>query len=134
LGELDVRAAGLAGRETAAAAGRLPGAQRHPGLAGARPAAGGKEIVGTATAVDDQGRLCIDTGDSTEVVAAADIVHLRPVSTPRVSKVFGVGLSGQCAGRDEKRGVAPAPALEAADRTVLVLVLASASAAFGAAG
>lgn len=41
---------------------------------------GGKEIVGTATAVDAQGRLCIDTGDGTEVIAAADIVHLRPQS------------------------------------------------------
>lgn len=39
---------------------------------------GGKEIAGTATAVDAQGRLCIDTGTTTEVVAAADIVHLRP--------------------------------------------------------
>ncbi|MGK2867384.1 MAG: biotin--[acetyl-CoA-carboxylase] ligase [Mycobacterium sp.] len=41
---------------------------------------GGKEIVGTAAAVDAQGRLCIDTGAGTEVIAAADIVHLRPVS------------------------------------------------------
>ena len=41
---------------------------------------GGKEIVGTATDVDAQGRLCIDTGDGTEVIAAADIVHLRPLS------------------------------------------------------
>ena len=41
---------------------------------------GGKEIVGTATAVDAQGRLCIDTGYGTEVIAAADIVHLRPLS------------------------------------------------------
>lgn len=41
---------------------------------------GGKEVVGAATAVDDQGRLCIDTGKGTEVIAAADIVHLRPLS------------------------------------------------------
>lgn len=41
---------------------------------------GDKEIVGTATEIDAQGRLCIDTGAGTEVVAAADIVHLRPVS------------------------------------------------------
>lgn len=41
---------------------------------------GGREIVGTATGVDAQGRLCIDTGVDTEVVAAADIVHLRPLS------------------------------------------------------
>jgi len=41
---------------------------------------GGREIVGTATAVDAQGRLCIATDGATEVVAAADIVHLRPLS------------------------------------------------------
>lgn len=41
---------------------------------------GGKEIVGTAIDVDEQGRLRIDTGDTVEVIAAADIVHLRPVS------------------------------------------------------
>ena len=31
-------------------------------------------------AFDAQGRLCIDTGAGTEVIAAADIVHLRPLS------------------------------------------------------
>lgn len=38
---------------------------------------GGKEIVGAATAVDDQGRLCIEAGDQTVVVSAGDVVHLR---------------------------------------------------------
>jgi BirA family biotin operon repressor/biotin-[acetyl-CoA-carboxylase] ligase len=38
---------------------------------------GGKEIVGTATAVDDQGRLCVETGSETVVVSAGDVVHLR---------------------------------------------------------
>jgi BirA family biotin operon repressor/biotin-[acetyl-CoA-carboxylase] ligase len=38
---------------------------------------GGKEIVGTATAVDDQGRLCLETGNETVVVYAGDVVHLR---------------------------------------------------------
>jgi BirA family transcriptional regulator, biotin operon repressor / biotin---[acetyl-CoA-carboxylase] ligase len=38
---------------------------------------GGKEIVGTATAVDDQGRLCVETGNETVVVSAGDVVHLR---------------------------------------------------------
>ena len=38
---------------------------------------GGKEIVGTATAVDDQGRLCVETGAETVVVSAGDVVHLR---------------------------------------------------------
>lgn len=41
---------------------------------------GGREIAGTAAAIDEQGRLCIDTGAGTDVVAAADIVHLRPLS------------------------------------------------------
>jgi BirA family biotin operon repressor/biotin-[acetyl-CoA-carboxylase] ligase len=51
---------------------------------------GGREIVGTAVSVDDQGRLRIDTrprvaeigdpGDQGDVVAvsAGDVVHLRP--------------------------------------------------------
>jgi BirA family biotin operon repressor/biotin-[acetyl-CoA-carboxylase] ligase len=38
---------------------------------------GGREVVGDATAVDDQGRLCIDTGAETVVVSAGDVVHLR---------------------------------------------------------
>lgn len=38
---------------------------------------GGKEVVGTASAVDDQGRLCIETGAGTVVVSAGDVVHLR---------------------------------------------------------
>jgi BirA family biotin operon repressor/biotin-[acetyl-CoA-carboxylase] ligase len=40
---------------------------------------GDREIIGDARAVDDQGRLCIDTGGETVVVSAGDIVHLRPV-------------------------------------------------------
>ena len=39
---------------------------------------GGKEVVGTASAVDDQGRLCRwETGAETVVVSAGDVVHLR---------------------------------------------------------
>ncbi|CQD19692.1 biotin-[acetyl-CoA-carboxylase] ligase [Mycobacterium europaeum] len=38
---------------------------------------GGKEVVGTASAIDDQGRLCIETGSETVVVSAGDVVHLR---------------------------------------------------------
>ncbi|OBH07992.1 biotin--[acetyl-CoA-carboxylase] ligase [Mycobacterium sp. E2699] len=45
------------------------------------PLPGGKEVVGTATAVDDQGRLCLETegaaGGRTVVVSAGDVVHLR---------------------------------------------------------
>lgn len=38
---------------------------------------GGKEVVGQASAVDDQGRLCIESGGQTVVVSAGDVVHLR---------------------------------------------------------
>ncbi|WP_445161786.1 biotin--[acetyl-CoA-carboxylase] ligase [Mycobacterium sp. Dal123C01] len=42
---------------------------------------GGKVIVGTASAVDDHGRLCLETkgpaGNETVVVSAGDVVHLR---------------------------------------------------------
>ena len=38
---------------------------------------GGGELVGTATGIDDQGRLCLDTGHQTAVISAGDVVHLR---------------------------------------------------------
>jgi BirA family biotin operon repressor/biotin-[acetyl-CoA-carboxylase] ligase len=42
---------------------------------------GGKEVVGIAGGVDDQGRLCIETGEvtggQTVVISAGDVVHLR---------------------------------------------------------
>lgn len=38
---------------------------------------GGKEVVGTASAIDDHGRLCIESGGQTVVVSAGDVVHLR---------------------------------------------------------
>ena len=38
---------------------------------------GGKDVVGTATAIDDHGRLCIEVGGQTVVVSAGDVVHLR---------------------------------------------------------
>jgi BirA family transcriptional regulator, biotin operon repressor / biotin---[acetyl-CoA-carboxylase] ligase len=38
---------------------------------------GGKEIIGTASGIDDQGRLCLETGAETVVVSAGDVVHLR---------------------------------------------------------
>jgi BirA family biotin operon repressor/biotin-[acetyl-CoA-carboxylase] ligase len=42
---------------------------------------GGTEVVGTASGIDDQGRLCLHTDDSdTEtdtVISAGDVVHLR---------------------------------------------------------
>jgi BirA family transcriptional regulator, biotin operon repressor / biotin---[acetyl-CoA-carboxylase] ligase len=38
---------------------------------------GGREVVGTASAVDEQGRLCVETGAETVVVSAGDVIHLR---------------------------------------------------------
>ncbi|MEE3067182.1 MAG: biotin--[acetyl-CoA-carboxylase] ligase [Actinomycetota bacterium] len=38
---------------------------------------GGKEIVGTASGIDDHGRLCLEAGTETVVVSAGDVVHLR---------------------------------------------------------
>jgi BirA family biotin operon repressor/biotin-[acetyl-CoA-carboxylase] ligase len=38
---------------------------------------GDDEVTGTASDVDDQGRLLIDTGDGTVTVSAGDVVHLR---------------------------------------------------------
>jgi BirA family biotin operon repressor/biotin-[acetyl-CoA-carboxylase] ligase len=40
---------------------------------------GGRDVVGTATGVDDQGRLCIAAQDGGEVtvISAGDVVHLR---------------------------------------------------------
>lgn len=38
---------------------------------------GGREVIGTASAVDDQGRLCVETDAETVVVSAGDVVHLR---------------------------------------------------------
>jgi BirA family transcriptional regulator, biotin operon repressor / biotin---[acetyl-CoA-carboxylase] ligase len=38
---------------------------------------GDKEVVGIATDIDDQGRLCLEADDRTVVVSAGDVVHLR---------------------------------------------------------
>ncbi|ORA79579.1 biotin--[acetyl-CoA-carboxylase] ligase [Mycobacterium malmoense] len=38
---------------------------------------GGRELVGTASGVDDQGRLCLETEGETVVVSAGDVVHVR---------------------------------------------------------
>jgi BirA family biotin operon repressor/biotin-[acetyl-CoA-carboxylase] ligase len=40
----------------------------------------GTDTTGTATGVDDSGRLEVDTGDATLVVGAGDVVHLRPAT------------------------------------------------------
>jgi BirA family biotin operon repressor/biotin-[acetyl-CoA-carboxylase] ligase len=38
---------------------------------------GDREVVGTATGVDRQGRLLVNTADGTVVLSAGDVVHLR---------------------------------------------------------
>ena len=43
---------------------------------------GEREIVGVASAIDAQGRLCIESGGQTIAVAAGDVVHLRPAGNP----------------------------------------------------
>ena len=55
--------------------------RRHSLTAGRRVRAilpGNKEITGCATDIDDQGRLCIDTGTTVVTVSAGDVTHLRP--------------------------------------------------------
>jgi BirA family biotin operon repressor/biotin-[acetyl-CoA-carboxylase] ligase len=39
---------------------------------------GDREIIGTATGIDDSGRLLIDDAGTTVTVSAGDITHLRP--------------------------------------------------------
>jgi BirA family biotin operon repressor/biotin-[acetyl-CoA-carboxylase] ligase len=54
--------------------------QRHSLTLGSRVRAilpGDEEIVGTAHAVDETGRLCVDTGGQTVAISAGDITHLR---------------------------------------------------------
>jgi BirA family biotin operon repressor/biotin-[acetyl-CoA-carboxylase] ligase len=41
---------------------------------------GNRQVVGVALAVDELGRLRIDTGDGVVTVSAGDITHLRPVA------------------------------------------------------
>jgi BirA family biotin operon repressor/biotin-[acetyl-CoA-carboxylase] ligase len=39
---------------------------------------GDREVIGTARAIDETGRLCVDTGGQTVAISAGDITHLRP--------------------------------------------------------
>jgi BirA family biotin operon repressor/biotin-[acetyl-CoA-carboxylase] ligase len=55
--------------------------RRHSLTLGSRVRAilpGDRQIEGVAEAVDELGRLCIDTGGQLETVSAGDITHLRP--------------------------------------------------------
>ncbi len=55
--------------------------QRYSVTLGSRVRAsmpGDREVVGIARAVDETGRLCVDTGGETVAISAGDITHLRP--------------------------------------------------------
>lgn len=55
--------------------------RRHSATIGARVRVllpGDRELVGTATGVDHRGQLSIESATGTTLVAAGDIVHLRP--------------------------------------------------------
>lgn len=55
--------------------------QRYSVTLGSRVRAsmpGDRELVGIARAVDETGRLCVDTGGETVAISAGDITHLRP--------------------------------------------------------
>jgi BirA family biotin operon repressor/biotin-[acetyl-CoA-carboxylase] ligase len=39
---------------------------------------GDREVVGIARAIDETGRLCLDTGGQSVAISAGDITHLRP--------------------------------------------------------
>jgi BirA family biotin operon repressor/biotin-[acetyl-CoA-carboxylase] ligase len=55
--------------------------QRYSVTLGSRVRAsmpGDREVVGVARAVDETGRLCVDTGGETVAISAGDITHLRP--------------------------------------------------------
>ena len=55
--------------------------QRYSVTLGSRVRAtlpGDREVVGAARAIDETGRLCIDTGGETVAISAGDITHLRP--------------------------------------------------------
>ncbi len=38
---------------------------------------GGKEVVGSASGIDEQGRLCLESNGETVVISAGDVVHMR---------------------------------------------------------
>jgi BirA family biotin operon repressor/biotin-[acetyl-CoA-carboxylase] ligase len=55
--------------------------QRYSVTLGSRVRAslpGDREVVGIARAIDETGRLCVDTGAQTVAISAGDITHLRP--------------------------------------------------------
>ena len=43
---------------------------------------GGEELIGLAAAIDDAGRLVVETAAGPRAVSAGDVVHLRPDQDP----------------------------------------------------
>jgi BirA family biotin operon repressor/biotin-[acetyl-CoA-carboxylase] ligase len=39
---------------------------------------GDREVIGIARAIDETGRVCVDTGGEMVAISAGDITHLRP--------------------------------------------------------
>ena len=80
-------------------------------------------MVGTARAIDETGRLCVDTGGQTVAISAGDITHLRPsVSSASVGYPESV-LAG-----DEQVRLPRHHTGNGLIGTVIVLILASAAA------
>jgi BirA family transcriptional regulator, biotin operon repressor / biotin---[acetyl-CoA-carboxylase] ligase len=77
VGDADSKVASAAGPDEALIADY----RRHSLTIGSRVRAtlpGDRELVGVTQAIDELGRLCIDTGDDVVAVSAGDITHLRP--------------------------------------------------------
>ena len=41
----------------------------------------GSELIGTATGLDEQGRLLLEVDGEVEIISVGDIVHLRPIDS-----------------------------------------------------
>src|SRR5277367_1784125 len=98
--------------------------QRYSVTLGSRVRAsmpGDREVVGVARAVDETGRLCIDTGGQTVTISAGDVTHLRP-SVYSAS----VGYPDKVLAGDEEVVLNRHPHWKRLFWTVAVLILASA--------
>jgi BirA family biotin operon repressor/biotin-[acetyl-CoA-carboxylase] ligase len=51
----------------------------------------GEELVGLASAIDDAGRLVVETAAGPRAVSAGDVVHLRPYQGPEEGRGLGLG-------------------------------------------
>ena len=66
-----------------------------------QPARGTARSRASPSDIDDQGRLCIDTGAEVLTVSAGDITHLRPVNRMRVNVAI-VGYPDNVLAADEQ--------------------------------